>query len=253
MKPFWIDAHCHLCNEPLSSVYLQEIEKAVHLNIRAFFSTALSTAEIDRHLSQKYPLVNFVAGIHPYYETCTPLSISYIRNLASQGLLAGIGEIGLDKRADDDDYQIAVLSEQLQIANDFHLPVVFHIVGRYYELLRLLKDHFPGIRGIIHGFNGSPEIVKSFSGMNIGFSLGERIIKQRKAAETLEAILDNGFYMFETDAPYQKELDESRPDYLVSLMNTVGKVSDLTSVSYDELLKGQWDGAKKLFPKLLTG
>ena len=239
----WIDAHCHLCNEPLSDNLQHELEAARRMNINTFISTALTRKEIDWHLANYCPEIKLVAGVHPFYEKSSSEDIPYLEKLCEEDILWGIGEIGFDNRKNNHKYQQNILSDQLELAQQYDLPVVFHVVRRFNELYQLLSKDFPEIKGYIHGFTGSPELVEMLSRLNIAFSLGHRILQQKDAADTIKRIIKNGLYLFETDAPFLPVMNKSTKEnsMLCSLNHIVSEVSEVSGVKIDELLEGQWE------------
>ncbi len=246
----WVDAHCHLCSPPLSDNFAQEIEQAKQTNIKSFVSSALNSREIDWHLNHSAPEILITAGVHPYYDKSDESDIPYLVSLCDDKLLWGIGEVGFDSRKNNHNYQKKILLAQLDIANQYNLPVVFHIVKKYNELYQILKNDFPDIRGYIHGFYGSYQMVEMFSRLdNIGFSIGNKLLRYKEADLTLKEIIRHGKYFFETDAPFQRSDDCVSGDYLTSLIDLVDSVSDLVKVPVMELLDGQWESFQSMSAK----
>ena len=238
----WVDAHCHLCIEPLAANYLDEIEQAENDNINVLISSALSRREIDWHLANQHPNVKLIAGIHPHYDKSNVNDLSYIAELCETGHIWGIGEVGFDNRRNNHNQQKNILYPQLELAARYDLPVIFHVVRRYNELYQTLRYDFPNVRGYIHGFNGSLEIVEMFSRLNIGFSIGYRIFQKRDVVRIIERILDNGMILLETDAPFQQNsLRNQNTDYLLGgVLSIAEKISELCSYPLDEILEKQW-------------
>jgi TatD DNase family protein len=238
----WIDAHCHLCSEPLKDNFRTEIARAGESDIRVFISTALNHKEIDWHLSNYSPEIKLIAGIHPYYDKSNLKDLDYLIEQCRNQELWGIGEIGYDKRKNNHNFQRNVLFQQLEIAKEYDLPVVFHVVGRYNELYQTLKRDFPGIRGFIHGFQGSAELVEMFSRLDIGFSLGYKILMKKGFPDTVRSILKKGLVLFETDAPFQKlpGNENSQESYLSNLKILISRISRSCDLHPEDLMDRQW-------------
>lgn len=238
----WIDAHCHLGNEPLKSNYREEIVQAGNHDIEILVSTALNRSEIDWHLATGNPNIRLVAGIHPVYEKINHDDFEYLLDQCWAGKLWGIGEIGLDNREDNDGQQQKILYSQLELARDFDLPVVFHVVHRYNELFRILKNDFPEIRGYLHGFHGSVELVEMFSRFKLGYSLGYKILQKKDSAQTIKRILQHGLLLMETDAPFQKP-DNSRNSssgILCGLRWLIDQICTVSGLKPEKLMEIQW-------------
>ncbi|MDO9577872.1 MAG: TatD family hydrolase [Candidatus Cloacimonadales bacterium] len=209
----FIDAHCHLADERISSNLEEEISDAKQVGITHFISSALCKEEFEMMKLPKFlklrKFVKWTAGIHPYYDKTDEKDFQSLIKLCDEKQIIAVGEIGLDKRKDNFDWQKKILLQQLDLAMNYDLPVVFHTVRQYYELPKILKNNFPKVRGFLHSFNASLEIYESFQHYDLAFSLNAKLPKD----EVIRAILQRNFYLFETDAPYQKpEIFSSRKE-----------------------------------------
>lgn len=245
-KPFaksykLIDAHCHLDDERITD----EIPQAKESGISGFISSALSKDEFQWHLNCKIPKMKWCAGLHPNYEKSDESDLDLIIQFCENNDIIGIGEIGLDNRNDNDKWQTDILLKQLDIAHQFDLPVIFHTVGKYYELYKLLKNNFPRVRGFLHGFNASKDIAETFSRFDLAFSIGCKHPK----LDCLKYVLKRGFYLFETDAPYQKPVDsEDEYNHLLNLFPSIDIISRSTGRDIEELLKIQQKSYEVILP-----
>ncbi len=240
----FIDAHCHLADYRIAANLEQEISEAQKAGVNLFISSALCQEEFEWHQNQNIAQMKWSAGIHPYYEKSSENDFNTLIRLCDDKQIIAIGEIGLDSRNDDQIWQEQILLKQLDLAQNYDLPVVFHTVRKYYELYKLLKKNFLKIRGYLHGFNASMEIAELFSKFDLAFSLG---CKQPQK-EVVELIIDRGFFLFETDAPYQKPVDDKNDfNHLKNLMWVVDNVSQVTELDKQELQAIQSKSFKQIF------
>ena len=196
MKLF--DNHCHLEELFRKGILEKELSDARNAGITGWFSSALCRDEYEWHLQQQIDGMKWCAGIHPYYEKSDAHDFDLLAELCSEGNIVAVGEIGLDSRNIDEDWQKDILLKQLELGRAYELPVVFHVVKRYYELHKLLKNNFPKVKGWLHGFNSSMAVMEAFSEMDLGFSMNARLPK----AEVVKMIVKRGLWQIETDAPY---------------------------------------------------
>lgn len=236
----WIDAHCH---------FFDLIERKVKINYDSFtskyISSALDEEEMKWHLRLSQPKVKWVAGIHPNYKKSNENDLQFIEKLATEKKIIGIGEIGLDKKNPDTIWQKKILLSQLDLANQFSLPVVFHTVGMYYDLYKLIKTNFPKIQAILHGFKGSADIVKNFLKFDFLFSLGCHLPKQ----DSLNVIIENKRFCFETDAPYQAP-NRNGINVLENLQIPIQYVQNQSDLSLSEIDRIQLQNLNRFFPSL---
>jgi len=243
-----IDAHCHLSDERIASNLEEEIKQAKEAGISHFFSSALCHSEIEWHQQNSFPGMFWCAGIHPYYDESAESDFETLIKLCDEKQIISIGEIGLDRRKNNFEWQEKMLLKQLDLAKNYDLPVIFHNVRQYYEMHKILKNNFPKIRGIQHSFKGSQEIIEVYKNYDIAFSMCGKLPKN----EVIQSIIKHGFYLFETDAPYQKpfELDDDF-NHLKNLLWSVEKVSEITEVDKLELENKQKHNFEQIFGEIL--
>ena len=222
------DIHCHLFDLYKKDLLIDQLEEASKNGISQHISVALTDEEIEWHLENKNYFFKFYAGIHPSY--IDKLKVDRIVQLCENEEIIAIGEIGFDKRFSNFDYQKNILLQQLEIAKEFQLPVIFHNVKMYYELHKLIKDNFPKTIGILHSFNGSKEIFDAFKSFDFAFSINARF----KNKEVMKRILKWGRFFIETDVPYQKPIDSEAE--INSLKNLIIPYQNLINNSSKEFV-----------------
>ena len=244
----FIDVHCHLSDERILSNLDEEISQANQAGVTHFVSSALCKKEFEMITLPKFQklrkYVFWSAGIHPYYDKSSEDDYELLIKHCDAKEIIAIGEIGLDKRKDNFEWQKKILLMQLDLAKNYDLPVVFHTVKQYYELNKILKNNFPKVRGFLHAFNASQEIFEEFKKYDLGFSLNAKQPKD----EVIRAIIKHGFYLFETDAPYMRprELKEDF-NHLKNLVWAVEQVSQKADIGLEILKEGQLKNFCELF------
>ncbi len=168
-----------------------------------------------------------------------------------------IGEIGLDYFIDEANIkgnnhnrqsQLDLFIAQLELANDFGLPVIIHARKSLDIVLKHLRQ-YPNLTGSIHSFSGSEQQAKQL--IDLGFYLGfggpityTRATRLRKLIETLplESLL------LETDSPDQPDSlhfnQRNEPAYL---LNVARVVAELRGISIEEVAQITTVNAQRLF------
>jgi len=193
-----IDAHCHLdCQNLISQTELLKFWNENHYNL---FISSISAIK-DLAISIPGIKTLYTAGLHPYvyFEHLPDFDLSDIEEFIKNKQIVGIGECGLDKRYQNMEEQIKLLLPRLDIASQYDIPVVFHCVKAYYELAKILKNNFPKIRGILHGFTGNQEIIEIYKGFDIYISISSRQFWPVIHEKTLLHIIQTERYVFESD------------------------------------------------------
>jgi TatD DNase family protein len=214
MHPIWIDTHCHVDAPEFAANLPAVIDAALQNNVQAILLPAVRAADCQqvRAMANQYgsqiPGLVYTLGIHPLYTNQAQKSdVQVIEQQISQSLsdprFVGIGEIGLDYFIEDLDLrcQDYFFNVQLDLAEQFQLPVILHVRRSQDAILKALRRR-KILGGIAHAFNGSMQQAEQFIGL--GFKLGfggaatyERALQIRRLLKELplESIVT------ETDAP----------------------------------------------------
>lgn len=229
-----IDAHCHLAN--LSDLLpLQPLlDEAASKGITSFLSSALRRSEIDIYRNLNDPGIRFSAGIHPNFDECD-LSLEDIHKLCDNKEIWAVGEIGLDRNGPDLSLQRELFQAQLEIALQYKLPVVLHIVGRQQEAWELISQY--RLRYLVHGYAGSTEGYHLLSRADSCFTISERILRPDKT-ELLNAMLKDGRYLFETDIT-QYYVHEGEANPLLRLLDVIDHTATLSGIGRETLINTQ--------------
>ncbi len=197
-----------------------------------------------------------------------------IKELTKSKKVVAIGEIGLDyyrkpkskkKLEIFKEWQRTVLCQQLELARELNLPVIFHCRMGHQDLLKILKSQITNhksqtnpksqipnskIRGVVHCFTGSWQQAQKF--LEMGLYLGfngiifksiERISFEENVKKTpLERIL------IETDCPYlsppEKENERNEPLFVKYIAERIAKIKN---ISFNEMAEITTQNAKNLF------
>lgn len=244
------DAHNHFLNSADIAKKLSEChQKGVEL------LTVNSITENDwinvSLLSEQYSSVVPQFGIHPWF---VYLAISGWEERLEQFLLrfpsAGVGECGLDKsdkHKKNIDTQIVIFKKHLQIAEKLNRPVSIHCVKAWMELFEALGNYKGKIKGVIHSFSGSVEIMEQL--VNAGFYISfSPFILKNCSKKTLEAIkktpIDN--ILIETDSPDTRIINKafSTPAGLPLVLQ---KVAEIRNEDIDVIAASTYGNTKRLF------
>lgn len=229
-----IDAHCHLAN--LSDILRLQpllVEAAQH-GITGFLSSALRRRELDVYRGLHDPRVRFSAGVHPNFDECD-LSLQDIEELCQSHEIWAVGEIGLDRNGPVLAEQLQLFEAQLRLAARYQLPVVLHIVGYQQEAWSLLHKY--PLRYLVHGYAGSVEGYHMLAREDSCFTISDRILRADKI-ELLEAMLQDGRYLFETDIT-QYYVHEGETNPLLRLLQVIQETQVSSGLSNDHLIQTQ--------------
>ncbi len=207
------DCHTHLDQYPPAEVpeILQRAGDAeVGLVICA--GTTAESSQACVKMAQAYQAIHAGVGIHPM-EAHQPLEQDTYAQL--EGLAKGnpkvvcVSEVGLDflPSSPDRRVQFQVFREQIRLAVDLGLPIIFHSRESHPEVLRTLREEGAGeVGGAMHYFQGDETTAREAIDCGFFISLARPLLRLPELQETVKAVpLDH--IVLETDAapqPFKK-------------------------------------------------
>ncbi|MBU3606294.1 TatD family hydrolase [Polynucleobacter sp. MWH-Creno-3A4] len=269
----WIDTHCHLDAPEFSGSLPSIISAAKNKNVQAILLPAVKAADCQRvrslaaEFGVELPGLVYTLGIHPLYTNqAHENDIAILEEQITQSLgdprFVGIGEIGLDYFVEglDPHKQEYFFNAQLDLAQQFQLPVILHVRRSQDAILKgLRRRNIPS--GIAHAFNGSFQQAEQF--IELGFKLGfggaatyERALQIRRllAELPIESIVT------ETDAPdippawlREEGVAFNEPAFLPRIGRELASIRGLSD---DEFALAVWRNAMQVLPRwsaLCTG
>jgi TatD DNase family protein len=237
MRHYFTDTHCHLDFPVFDHDRELILERCLTNNINAIVVPGVTAEhwprvlslctkengnkEIASKLNANKPKLLSALGLHPcFIEQHQGDDLQHLRQLCEMNNLSAIGEIGLDYylKTLDRDTQRYYFTRQLEIASEYHLPVLIHARKSHAEIIKLLKS-FPEINGIIHAYSGSYEQAMEF--LKLDFKLGFGGAFTYPGAKKLRSLtkkLPLGAWVLETDAPDMSPVlhhqQRNSPEYL---------------------------------------
>lgn len=246
------DTHAHYDDEQFDSDRSELLASLTGKGISGVISCGVnaesSKANID--LSEKYPFIYAAVGYHGLNtEDLTDDYLDILKGLIKNEKTVAIGEIGLDYHYEKEtrDIQLKIFREQIELANEYNLPVIVHDREAHEDTLNILKELKP--RGVIHCFTGSVEMAKEIVkiGMYIGLGGAVTFKNAVKPVEVAKVVPENRL-LVETDCPYMtpvpyrgKRNDSSLIPY------TAEKIAEVRGVTAQEILDLTAENAKTLF------
>ncbi|QWE30144.1 TatD family hydrolase [Polynucleobacter sp. Adler-ghost] len=262
----WVDTHCHVDAPEFKDVLPRIISGAADKGVKAILLPTVQASDWDpaKTLANQYgnqiPGLVYTLGIHPLYiNRAQESDIGALKNQIEQSLddprFVGIGEIGLDYFVEglDPQRQEFFFHKQLDLAQQFQLPVILHVRRSQDAILKALRKRTVS-SGIAHAFNGSHQQAEQF--IALGFKLGfggaatyDRALQIRRLLKELplESIVT------ETDAPdippaWLKEAGGlfNEPALLPRIAQ---QLAGIRGISEEVFSKAVWQNAMQALPR----
>jgi TatD DNase family protein len=245
-----IDTHCHIHEAdfplPIQEVLTRSHEVDVQKLICVGTSEVSSVEAID--FAKSHDRTWASVGVHPHD---TKDGYGKIAELVkSSKRVVAVGEIGLDYFYTNSpkEVQMQALEEQIKIALEHHLPIIFH-VRKAFEDFWPIFDKYPGVRGELHSFTDSKEnLDKALErGLYIGVNGISTFTKDEQQKEMFDAI-PLGRLLFETDAPFLTPVPfRGKVNEPAFVRNIAEYHAKRRGISLDEIATATSKNAEELF------
>ena len=213
----------------------------------------VADSQLAIKFAQAQPSAWASIGIHPHEaKTVAHNDVAWetFATLAAAPKVVAIGECGLDyfydhsPRAD----QIKILHQQLALAQEHHLPVIFHVREAYDDFWPIFEQ-YPGLRGVLHSYTDSLENMQRAvsRGLYLGVNGIATFAKQDAQLAMYRAIPIRNLVL-ETDAPfltptpYRGSINEPK-----QIPTVASFLADLKSLELSELAATTTTNAVNLF------
>ncbi len=263
-----VDTHCHLdfsafdADRPLILQHCRQkhIQNIVVPGVNAAGWPSLLS--LCRQNSMLLPAV----GLHPcFVHQHQADDLLLLERVCGTDSPVAIGEIGLDflsrRTAADNSDKMAInkesqrhyFSAQLDIAGQYHLPVLIHALKAHFEVLAQLKQ-VRNVQGIIHAYSGSYEQAVEY--LDLGFKLGFGGAYSYPRASRLRSLVSRlplEGWVLETDAPDMSPKSHSgernSPEYLPEIARAFISLYD-SYLSDKQIMEQLYKNTRNVFPVL---
>ena len=248
------DSHCHLddakFDEDREEAYRRMLAAGVTRCVCV--GSDLPSSESCIALAAGHPGVYAAAGVHPHEAKDAPEDyLDQLAALLRRERVVALGEIGLDYYYDlsPRDVQRRVLAEQVELAVQMDVPVIFHIRDAQGEMV----DFFRGLKklpaGIIHCFSGSPEIAAEYVKMGFYISFaGPLTFKKAPHLQQAAREVPLNRLLVETDSPYlAPEPMRGRRNEPANVVYTLQKLAELRGLPAEDMAAITWQNACDVF------
>lgn len=252
-----IDTHAHLQFKAYDSdrdIVIKRNSKELEevINVGAAIDSSKGAIELAKKVTNFYASI----GVHPHHsDQWGPETFKTLAKLAGEEKVVAVGEIGLDLHQYNDcpkpqlKDQTNILHEQINLAIERDLPIIFHCRDAYDELLDEIDTYKGKIRGVMHCFIGDAVQAKSFLdfGLYISFT-GNITYKGNDTIREIAKSVPNDKILIETDSPYlPPEPYRGKRNEPIYVRIVANKIAELKNLSIEEIARITNQNAKALF------
>ncbi len=259
-----IDTHAHIHFDQFKDNLDEVFENAKKANIESIITVGTNLEDSIKALdfvvnNNNIPIAKGIKlfasiGIHPHDAQSDARNLAKLEGLIEdnkyKNALVAIGECGLDyyKSESSKSYQKEALISQIELAQKFNLPIIFHVRNAWDDFFDVIEK-YPNLRGVIHSFTGNKDTVTTALQYNLCFGLNG-IMTFTKDQNQLEAVkaIPSQKLLLETDCPFLAPVPfrgkQNEPSYIIE---TAKFMANLRNVSFDDLVSQSSFNAKELF------
>lgn len=233
-----IDSHCHLDFADFDPDRHRVLQRCTELGVDHIIVPGVSRASWSRliTLCNQYDQLSPALGMHPMFmHEHEHNDIQVLAQLIEQHQPIAVGEIGLDFYfpGHDKAAQSALFEAQIEIAQQFDLPVILHVRKAHDEVLKVLRR--ASVRGgIVHAFNGSMQQAEFYMQQSFLFGVGGALTYPR--AQKLQALfteLPLESIVLETDSPDMPlaghQGERNSPESIPTILETLAELRQETA------------------------
>ncbi|MBN2648742.1 MAG: TatD family hydrolase [Prolixibacteraceae bacterium] len=251
-----IDTHSHIYSEDFNGEVDEVVRRAFEAGVDKILLPNIDSSSIKMmmDLSARYPEALFpMMGIHPTsvkedYEDELEVISYWLR----KERFFGIGEIGIDFYWDNTfrTEQEFVFRKQLQLAQEYELPVSIHTRDSFDTAFRIVEEELQNgsLSGVFHCFTGTVGQAQKVLSKGLKIGVGGIVTFKNAGIDRMIEQLSLKDIVIETDSPYLAPSPmrgkQNESSYLVYI---VEKLADIFHTTGDEVKRVTTQTAQEIF------
>ena len=239
------DTHAHLTDRRFDDNRDTLIASLPTANIAQVVTCSVDINDCEQvaTLCTQHNFVRAAYGVHPH-EACnmTDSDLISLETFLKQPECVALGEVGLDYHYDFTPraLQQKRLVEQLELAISLDLPVILHDREAHLDMLRCLLPYKGKLRGVLHCYSGSAEMLKDYAPLDLYFGF-TGVVTFSNAAKTRAAAIavPQNRILIETDCPYLAPIPHrgkrNNPSFVAHVCTCIAELRGLDTEAFAEI------------------
>lgn len=248
------DTHAHYDDEQFNNDREELLESMQAGGVGTIVNSASDVASWEdiKVLVKKYPFIYGAAGVHPDNAgELTEGNYVRLREILLEEKFVAVGEIGLDYYWDNESHELQKESfiRQLELAREYHLPVIIHSRDAAADTLEVMKNYALGLGGVIHCFSYSVELAREYVKMGFFIGIGG-VVTFKNAKKLKEVVIDTPLesLVLETDCPYLAPVpNRGKRNSSLNLTYVAEQIAQLKGIAYEEVVRQTEQNARILY------
>ncbi len=248
-----IDTHVHLNSNKFKDNVDEVIKRALANDVKVMIVVGYDKQTNLKAISlaEQYSFIYATVGFHPTEaKNIKQEDYELLVKQLKHKKVVGVGECGLDFYWDKEfiNEQIDVFKKQIEISLELDLPLAIHMRDASEATYNVLSE-YAGLKGIMHCYSGSAEMVPLFIDLGLHISLGGPVtFKNGHKPKAVAKIVPLNKLLIETDSPYLSPhpyRGKTNEPFRVKLV--AEEIARLRDISYNQIAEITTKNAIKLF------
>lgn len=248
-----VDTHCHIHSLDGTGQPEIELQKALAAGVNRIIVVGVNQEDWRTAIAfaEKHEEVYAICGWHPNYTMeYDPIELPVLINCLKHPKVLALGEIGLDYHWDyaPTAIQQQALKDQLKVAEQMDMPVVFHAREAYSDLLDILEKR-PPHKYLFHCWAGNKDEARRALRLGAWFGCdGPITYKKADDLRHVFAFIPPHKIVLETDSPYMSpEPYRGKPNSPANIPLINAKLAELHQMSVEQMAEQTTQNAKDFF------
>jgi TatD DNase family protein len=250
-----IDTHCHIYLPEFDDDRDEVIRRALSTGVRNILMPNIDSSSVASMLAAEVMYSGCclpMMGLHPTSVKDNYMAeLNNVENRLREHKYYGIGETGIDLYWDKTFLREQIISfrRHLELAEEYHLPVVIHARESLDFIISELSSFGKGrVTGVFHAFPGGADEAQQV--IDLGFMIGTGGVVTFRNSRLGEAAIRAGInnIVLETDAPYLAPVPHRGKRNESSYLSLVtDKLSEILALTPAEVADKTTANARRLF------
>ncbi len=236
-----IDAHAHLNFNEFKDDLDEVLDRAKEVGVKAIICNGInkqSNREI-LELAKKHPIIKPSLGFYPC--DCDKLELDEIQEeieFIKKNNPIAIGEVGLDKKFDNDFEKQKIYFEKfINLAIELDIPIIVHSRKAEIECIEMLKAA-NAKKVIMHCFSGKKKLVQEVIDNGWHLSIPSNVIRSEQF-QTMVDICPLRQLLTETDSPFmspKKDVSRNEPSFLIDAIKKIAEIKKMDEIELGNII-----------------
>ena len=251
------DSHSHLNDEKFNEDREEIIRQIYNAGVTRFVTAGYSVESSKKaiEIAGKYDFIYVTVGVSPndipHTEEEMWKSLDQIKKLLKNNKkIVAVGEIGLDYywNTENKDLQKKAFIEQINIANEFELPIVIHTREAVRDTIQILKENNVKHTGVFHCCPQNRELIKEALKLDFYISFaGPITFKNSKNADEMISLVPLDRLLIETDSPYlSPEPVRGKRNTPVNVKYIAQKIANVKNMTLEDVASPTYKNARRV-------